>query len=296
MRGLLTAALCILASAITYPAAADSFIADHPVGKIYEHSLKLPFTTVPLPEGKWRVISAEQSQNNNNMTVGSIYLVRVENNVIAGYIYIGGSADLGRTGWELDTGCNRNDVLFQQLYSYAQYDERCWILSHYVMTRGPNTTKAGSALWDFPANNNLALPSTMLGVFMRWHDGHTFNKVIYYFNPEFEGLPPSQQLDWRSSDWHRDRVAQSPERAAYVAKLKAWGEKQWQLFELGMHNKLPAAPVAAAPATTVQTNTPPPAEGRTPTERLQALKQLFDQKLITQEEYDRKKADIVKSM
>jgi len=108
-----------------------------------------------------------------------------------------------------------------------------------------------------------------------------------------EALP--SQLDWRSSDWHRDRIAQSPERAAYVAKLKAWGEKQWQLFELGMHNKLPASPVAV-PGTTAQTNTPPPAEGRTPTERLQVLKQLFDQKLITQEEYDRKKAEIIKSM
>jgi hypothetical protein len=102
-------------------------------------------------------------------------------------------------------------------------------------------------------------------------------------------------LDWRSSDWHRDRIAQSPERAAYVAKLKAWGEKQWQLFELGMHNKLPASPVAV-PGTTAQTNTHPPSEGRTPTERLQVLKQLFDQKLITQEEYDRKKAEVIKSM
>jgi flagellar motility protein MotE (MotC chaperone) len=60
-----------------------------------------------------------------------------------------------------------------------------------------------------------------------------------------------------------------------------------------MHNKLPAA---ATPAMTVQTSTPAPAESRTPTERLQVLKQLFDQKLITQEEYDRKKADIIKSM
>jgi hypothetical protein len=71
-------------------------------------------------------------------------------------------------------------VLFQQMYSYAQYDERCWILNHYVMTRGPNTTKSGRALWDFPAKNNLALLATMLGIYMRWHDGQTYNSVLYY--------------------------------------------------------------------------------------------------------------------
>src|SRR5216683_1841576 len=133
MRGMYAAALGIVATTISYAASADSFIGEHPVGKVYEHSLKLPFTTIPLPEGKWQIISVEESQNNNNKTVGTIYLARVENNVIAGYVAISGSADLGRTGWELDTLCNRNDVLFQQMYSYAQYDERCWIINHYIM-------------------------------------------------------------------------------------------------------------------------------------------------------------------
>ena len=74
------------------------------------------------------------------------------------------------------------------------------------------------------------------------------------------------------------------------------GLDRWEGGELGMHNKLPATPVAASSGTAAQTNTPPPSEGHTPTERLQVLKQLFDQKLITQEEYDRKKAEIIKSM
>jgi hypothetical protein len=232
--------------------------------------------------------------NNSILTTGNVFLAHIESGKLFGFIWIAGNADLSRSGWILDSFCKRNDILFSIVDAFSQNDERCWSINHNVMTRGSNTSAAASALYTFVEQNHIAMPGTMITVGMRWHDSSTFTKVVYYFNPEFEGLAPSTQLDWRTNDWHLDRIANFPDRVAYIEKLKAWGQDEYRLFNLGMHNRIPTQATSAVPAPLLP-SAMPSANG-TPAERLAAIKRLLDQGLITPAEYDKKKVEILSSL
>jgi hypothetical protein len=272
---------------------ADSFTKDHPVGSVYEHAVKLPYTTVPLPPGRWEVISSDERENNIQKTVGEMMLVRVEQNKIYGYVYIAGNADLSRAGWALDNFCQRNDIHLAIVEAYSEKDERCWIVNHIVMTRGNDISHTFAAIYSYPEQHHLTLPGTMISVAMRWHDSSTYEKVIYYFNPEFDGISPAQQLEWRTNDWHRDRIVSFPDKQVYIEKLKTWGQEEYKLFVLGVHNKLPSPSETLSAANGSDSSDK---STQTAQVRLKNLKNLFDTGLISQSEYEAKRSDILNGL
>lgn len=43
-----------------------------------------------------------------------------------------------------------------------------------------------------------------------------------WLNPDIAGVTPAERGSWQTSAWHRNLLAQDPQRAAYIDEVKAW--------------------------------------------------------------------------
>lgn len=50
--------------------------------------------------------------------------------------------------------------------------------------------------------------------------------VNVFFNPEVEGIPPSLDGAWATTEWNPKYIDRNPARKAYVEKIVAWS-KEW---------------------------------------------------------------------
>jgi hypothetical protein len=187
---------------------------------------------VPLPEGSWTLIAWENYSNEQKL--GGVLIETKGNNVsrlVDFYV-----PQLNTTYWYLRPNkfCGRNDILhvgksefnwtFKGMPKNHVSPHDCWGVNHWPMTFSGSIPNHILALRDYVEANGLVLPSTMIGVHYRRGGNGQFFSLNYYFNPELESFPPPEQVEWRTSDWHRDIAFHDPQKKAYIGKLIKWGE------------------------------------------------------------------------
>jgi hypothetical protein len=116
--------------------------------------------------------------------------------------------------------------------------QECWGINHWPMTFSGSIPEHLLGLRDYVEANSLIMPGTMIAVQYRRGGDDKFFSLNYYFNPEQEGIPPPQQADWRTSDWHRDRAFRDPVKNAYIDKLIKWGETWHEQVVKGFKGQL----------------------------------------------------------
>jgi len=198
---------------------------------------------VALPEGKWTLVG--WSIYPNEQELGGV-VIQTEGNVVSHLVdfYL---------PWRTETRmylqpykfCGRNDILYvgkAEVFVVYQANKMqpqdCWGINHWPMTLSGNVPKHLLAVRDYLEENDLVMPSTMIAVQYRRGGRGKYLSVNYYFNPELEGLPPPAQVEWRTSDWHRDRAFRDPAKKAYIEKLIEWGENWHEQVDWGFKGQL----------------------------------------------------------
>jgi len=243
--GIHAAAMALLLAACGVDASYEKLV----VGKSYEHAIRAGNGggQVPLPEGEW--IVAGWDIYTEKQALGGV-LIQSEGGRVARLIdfYVPYHTEGRKLGQHLraDGFCGRRDLLFlteiksQRQSSYgADAENNCWGIDHRPMTFSGEVPKHMLALRDYVDTSGLELPVTMLAVAYRKVDGgpNRFS-LDYYFDPEREGFPPPQQVDWRTSDWHRDLALRDPRKKTYIGKLRQWGELWEEQVERGFRGRL----------------------------------------------------------
>lgn len=251
--GRVRAAVVLAASALLLfsACAIDTSFEKLVVNKSYEHSIRAGNGggQVPLPEGEW--IVAGWDIYTEMQALGGV-LIQSENGKIVRLLdfYVPYHTDGRKLGQRLrgDGFCGRRDILFVTEIKTPRYnsyggdaENNCWGIDHRPMTFYGKVPRHMLALRDFVEANGLELPVTMLVVEYRRVDGgpNRFS-LNYYFNPDLEGIAPPSQLDWRTSEWHRDFAFRDPQKKAYIEKLKRWGEEWAEQVDKGFRGQLNA--------------------------------------------------------
>lgn len=203
---------------------------------------------VPLPEGSWRL--AGWDYYTNDQELGGV-LIQTEGTQVSRmiefyvpYITLGNPGYLRLPPYRF---CGRKDIIYVGTsYTGTSYNfakgaapQDCWGIDHWPTTFYGTLPEHILQLRDHVEANGLKMPETMITVEYRRGVSKTrYVSLSYYFNPELEGFSPPREVDWRTSDWHRDRMYRDPKKKAYIEKLKAWGASWKEQVEAGLHGSL----------------------------------------------------------
>lgn len=286
----------------TTSAHANTGLESLPIGSVVKGTAQLEKKQFPLPPGDWQLVSRERRVWSGGAGGGGpfvfIYLAQFENGVLAKAISAQTNLEPTGGGWVRDrTICDRADVhhaVFDRNYNVR--DAECWTVNHLGMSLENN---AWQVVKDFfRATDDKKRPKTALGIsyFLVSHNDHL--RLIYYTNPELAGFEPTPTAAWPGNHWHRDVMAGDAKRVAYIQQLKAEGEKLLPLVKAGLRGALPPGTIVSPGAS------PPPAQVSAPSspssgdaaERMRQLKRLFDEKLITEAEYDDRRRKVLDGM
>ena len=280
-------------------------------GTVYTGSLDVAVDKkIPLPPGEWILVGYEMRKNNSRVPFFRPQLIQVKGNVVTGLIEANVQADAGNSvgnwgdGYVLNQSCYKANTIHQKMIANGENREQdCWGVNHFLMTNDGKDLDVNER-YEYIKKHNLILPVNMIKVGFHFaFKQPNFLDVSYGFNPEAEGFGPPTNAGWAESDWHKDRYYADPKKVEFINKLISWGEathdrvKEGFLGKLNVANQIPSpfAAVATAPAASA----PAAASNAAPLNiegRMKEAEGLFQKKLITQEEYDKKRKEILSGL
>ncbi len=209
--------------------ATDTMHKTMPIGTTYQSNLKVGFgdTSIPLSDGKWKLIGYSTTGNNNNTPIATGVLIQENGSTISKGVIFQTPTKFEKNGYVVSKWCERKNVHFiEKKSNYAGREQDCWGVNHYKMTFRYNKIMAYKQAQDYMKKNKLVLPLAMIATKHRKANSFKFLEVTYFFNPELEGFPPPKIANWGSSDWHPERITNDKAKVAYIDRIKEWG-KTW---------------------------------------------------------------------
>ncbi|MDK9722436.1 MAG: hypothetical protein OEL53_14765 [Rhodospirillales bacterium] len=247
------------------PASAQSISvidSDYSVGKQVSGSVRIGNAHVALPPGSFTVAVFNESESTGSAAIHSklhlAWLVQTVDGRLNRAILI--ESNTGNSlvgGWNRNKEiCDRKDIHHNDSdQNYSIKDTHCWSVNHYVLGRSSSTSKTTTAFYDYTKDMRRPVAALVNAFYLV--KGASFLRALYYLNPEIEGFDPAKQ-DWRTNDWHMDRVSGDPKRSAYVASVKAEGEVLSKLYKSGFAfaGSSPVGDAGQMVASAVQVNPP----------------------------------------
>jgi len=181
--------------------------------------------TVPLPPGQWVVVAHFPAADSGG--VESLFLAQMRRDKLSRAVLVQASAqaDESAAGFKRSAQCARPALLYAKTISNEDLGRQdCWTIDHSVSLRQERDTPPiiDAAISELEARgvNN---PPVLLLAFFRLADRQKSLDVVYYLNPETDGIT-SKPASWDESDWNRNHIHQYPDKIAYVEKLRAWAD------------------------------------------------------------------------
>ena len=202
---------------------------------------------------------------------------------------VGNASGPSGEGWNAPEYCSRKYLFFldAKVQRRGQHEASCFGVNGTALV-APSATAANYVreFYQYVAKNGLKLPGTAIIITIIRTSGAKFLNVDYARNPEIDGFPLSA-----ASVWQKDNVVGDVKRLKYLEDAKAWGKQWLPTFEAAFNGR----PISQPKATPVAA---PISNSQASMERqLEELKNIFEKKLITDEEYaERKKSILNKGM
>lgn len=227
MRRLL---LCIALAASGASAAQDLHL--QPVGTRVTKQFNLGPAVFYLPESDW-VLAATHARTGTlqrsleGPKFAGVVLFDVRDGQVARAVLVYTSIEpvLGNRGWlpSEDPCKRRDDVYLHRELGQNYQNQYCVQINHRVPFLVESKGWSRDAL-GWLTENKVKLPRTALAVEFARIDRAFQTQLYYFFNPDIEGIAPAAAGEWKSSEWHRDRVGRDPARAAYLESLARWSD------------------------------------------------------------------------
>lgn len=205
------------ATIVTTPRAASP---DSPIGRIVEGVVNVGGQAIPLPEGAW--VTLAQFKGTAAQPGDAMVLGQVHGGALRRLLAVRGlRVSAGVHANPVPKACQRSDILFREADDGAgAAPHRCWWVNHATGLWSQQSIFAAAQLeLD---QRKVSRPDVLINVGFHRADEHGFATGFYYFDPNEESISSSPG-PWAASEWHKDRIASDPRRAAYVQKLIDWG-------------------------------------------------------------------------
>jgi hypothetical protein len=198
------------------------------VEKEYENDIKVGNKTIPLPEGKWKVVGRGLTSNDSFFIV---YLFQEKPDGLFSYLMITTespfSSSSGFFGYKRDDNFDRTNMLYVKSISNKEGEaQEGWYINNSICHFAQDSkTKAEIASKEYIKSHNLTISNDMISVTHRFASkgpGNSYLRVEYFYNPEADGFQKSTSEYWSTSPWNSIRINSDQNKVAYVEKLKKY--------------------------------------------------------------------------
>ncbi|MBI3507449.1 MAG: hypothetical protein HY059_21650 [Proteobacteria bacterium] len=242
----LLAASCFLVLSIG-PSTAQS-VHRAQIGSEFETKVRFARSEIPLPPGKWKLISTGEEfsvpQGGQQRTrLPFAHLAQIENGRLVALVSMSGTTQNERERWLRDKNCDRTDYLFaaadrnlndqDQWCQYVTHATRTWISSN---DQAPRVAELYRALRESQA----ALPTTMLSSELRIVRMGEFLRIAYEIAPVEFGGPSSAARTWQTAEWHPQNIAKFPAHREFADGWIAWAQPMLVQVRTGYNGRLAA--------------------------------------------------------
>ena len=169
----------------------------------------------PLPPGKFEVgVVFREREFHDTM----LYQFD-ESGVVRWSIHVYSTGRTDWLYWNPGKFCKRSDVYFIKK-KIANKKFSCWMVNH---TRSDITAEKG--FWKrvraYEVKNKFNFPDIMVYSKHEYSKGSKLTGSSYFYNPELDGIPPSNNKEWATNEFHVQRVHQYPEHEKFLNKFKS---------------------------------------------------------------------------
>jgi hypothetical protein len=226
-----------------------------PIGTEVETKVRFARSEVPLPPGKWVLVSKGEEQSiglNGAMGARLPYatLARIERNALVGLVNLTGTVQYENLQWVRDRQCDRTDFYFLDAdRNYNNADQRCQYATHFVRTwtASDNQPEQTRAMVQGLRAKSIALPPTTIVSVNRRVVGGEYLTVTYEISPASIGGPVARTNTWSASEWHKDKIAENPEHKRFLDTWVEWSKQMAPKVRDGFGRSLSDyAPIAIA--------------------------------------------------
>ncbi|GAB2913518.1 hypothetical protein GCM10027093_59990 [Paraburkholderia jirisanensis] len=226
-------------------------------GRTFQQSVQADHFNVPLPPGQW-VMLAHFNIHTPTSAGHAYFLGHIEHRRLVGGVRLFAlhSNDQPGAGFPAAKGCvignpNANYVYIESIT--ANDHQGCWIVDHYFTPplqqwadRATRISALDRAVGGDLAAKGVDYPQDLPTVRFTRAEKWGVLEVTYLFDPELDGIQSANALSVSESDWHAANISRFPEKVAYVAKLRAWGEGFWPKFQQAFDSGKPLDTAAAS--------------------------------------------------
>lgn len=288
---------------------------------VYHDRFAFGAKQIPLPKGAWQVVghsfaTPADLSGTGYGAVESVALFQVENDAVAGFIVARRNVIPVEGGWGTTSDCGRSDIYEAVTFDDSPDRPFCGFVSYVVTNVSDASDPAWKAAVDMALAHGLGLPTTWLMAGYRISDQSDVMDVRYHFNPELQGFPPAAGRNWADNTWSKSHLTgMDPDQAGVTGTLVGWipwliwGDLKAPLPDLprrlktvealshwlsdmrfpveeGFSNRLTGVASMPMPwASQFDPDEPSPEAGL----RLDLLKNLKDERVLTEDAYDDQK-------
>jgi hypothetical protein len=222
-------------------------------GRLFSGSIKTTGYDIPLPPGNWALLSNQKTtlslSNGANVGKGMIlYVGKIEQKKLTGMIHIFAVRTVeGTLVKSHDDHIPKTDCEHHNIDADSHWS--CYTINYSFLGNWPRWADRAADLKPFeraPAGDlaakGVAVPSDFIAA-EYWRSEAWGQLVVeYMFSPEADGIMSTQVPTWQDSDWLPEKIRISPERSAYVNKIRAWGRAFWPRFKQAFSAASPSTP------------------------------------------------------
>lgn len=265
-------------------------------GAIVENSFLFGYgnARIALPPGKWEVGAVRKNSTSSNTTVREIALYQHINGQLSKVVFARAPMSVNVHGYVRSKFCSRSNLHSRTTLENTNGGRQdCRYVVHWRVQLIGSKNLLMRRLGEWLKERNIIAPTAALVVGYRFSRS-SFLDVRYGFNPEIYGFSPPREANWSTSDWHPSNVVRDPRKTEYINHLKSWGDEFYPSVRAGFDGKLAEQFTATSfsPTLTTQKSTEHPSAA----DRLKKLAALFKQELISKNEYEQRRKEILNSL
>jgi len=252
---------------------------------------------IPLPDGVWEVAASKTTTNNHATPILFVILFQEVNSRLSKAMYFSTplSGDPNGVGYLESKTCRRDNMHYRITdENVSGGDQDCRWVNHYRVTLKGSTTKLKGDAGEYLAKRGISYPNHLIESGHRFADVSSFLNVHYYFSPDYDGFEDYRRTTWSDSPWHPQNTSGSDNKNQYIRRIRTWTDKWHGMVKAGFAGALPTVSSVRSKPTVSAPN--PAAKSGKVSERLERLKKLMKDGLITKDEYDQKRQTILDSL
>jgi hypothetical protein len=268
-------------------------------GSTFQNIIEVGITgqNIPLPDGTWEVASSETTLNNHSVPILKTILFQQKNLRLSKAMYISTplTFDNEGIGYVVTKNCSRDDMHYRETKEDSTGgDQDCKWVNHYRLTLKGSKYSISRNAGEYLERKGISYPNHLIQSGHRFASTSSFLTLYYYFAPNMDGFENYPRTTWNDSPWHPQNTHDGTKKEAYIRQVKDWTDKWHKAFKAGFSGLPPIFKTKYAGSTNV---TPKKKNiiDQVP-ERLLNLKKLFNDGVISKDEYDMKRKTILDSL